>query len=207
MTLIKLITDTTRKPTVGSIARHAQLKLGYYSQHAVEDLQAFHDPKSTSLSLMLQDAVGALTTGEVRGLLASLGLPGRIASDVPITKLSGGQLVRLALARTIWNRPNLLVLDEITPHLDHFTISALVDALKDYDGALLLVSRDRYLIRSVVQRLQTEEDDEDVDDDDDDSSSNQRTVYVMRNGRLRPLEGGVEEFEASLEKKLQTLAL
>jgi ATPase subunit of ABC transporter with duplicated ATPase domains len=73
-----------------------------------------------------------------------LGLPGHIASDVPISKLSGGHLVRLASARIIWNSPNLLVLDEITTLRDHYTVSAKKDALKGCAGAVLLVSHDRF---------------------------------------------------------------
>lgn len=205
-TLVKLITEVGRKPTEGSVTRHAQLKMGYYSQHAVEGLQAIQDPSLTALSLMMREVEDGLSEGEVRGLLGSLGLRGRIASDVPISKLSGGQLVRLALARIIWNSPNLLVLDEITVHLDHYTVAALIDALKDYEGALLLVSHDRFLIRCVVEGRGMGEDDEDEKEDVEDDSR-RKIVYLLKGGELKPLEGGVEDFERSLEKRLKKLAL
>jgi len=94
-TLIKIITDTVR-PTRGLVTRHPRLKLRYYSQHAVEDLQDLGraDPTKTALGLLAADTAGAMNEQEMRGLLGSFGLPGRTASDVPIGKLSGGQLVR-----------------------------------------------------------------------------------------------------------------
>ena len=118
-TLIKLLTDV-EKPTVGTLTTHPRLKLGYYSQQAVEQLQQLgrSEPELTSLALLTREIEGDLDEGEIRGMLGSLGLPGRLASDVPIRKLSGGQLVRCELARIFWRRPHCLVLDEVTTHLD-----------------------------------------------------------------------------------------
>lgn len=214
-TLIKLLTDTIRVPASGTITKHPQLKLGYYSQHAVEDLQQHAEPTSTALSLMTQQVASAHSEGEIRGLLSSLGLPGRTASDVPISKLSGGQLVRLALAGVIWDSPNLLVLDEITTHLDHYTVSALIDALTDYEGAVLLVSHDRFLVRCVVEGQSGGGDGECGEEGlerggagkKDDEETRRRIVYLLKGGRLRPLDGGVQDFERSLEKRLERLSL
>lgn len=118
-TLIKLLVDE-EKPTKGTLTTHPRLKLGYYSQQAVEQLQQLgrSEPDLTSLALLTREVEGELDEGEIRGMLGSLGLPGRLASDVPIRKLSGGQLVRCELARILWKRPHCLVLDEVTTHLD-----------------------------------------------------------------------------------------
>lgn len=118
-TLIKLLVDE-EKPTEGTLTTHPRLKLGYYSQQAVEQLQQLGRSESdlTSLALLTREVEGDLDEGEIRGMLGSLGLPGRLASDVPIRKLSGGQLVRCELARILWKRPHCLVLDEVTTHLD-----------------------------------------------------------------------------------------
>lgn len=93
-TLLNLLTESLR-PNKGIVTRHPRLKLGYYSQHAVEDLQTLGraDPALTALKLLAADSAGALAEQEMRGLLGSFGLQGKTASDVPLAKLSGGQLV------------------------------------------------------------------------------------------------------------------
>jgi ATPase subunit of ABC transporter with duplicated ATPase domains len=118
-TLIKLLVGDER-PTTGTLTTHPRLKLGYYGQQAVEALQNLGraETELTSLALLTREVGGDLDEGEIRGMLGSLGLPGRLASDVPICKLSGGQLVRCELARILWKRPHCLVLDEVTTHLD-----------------------------------------------------------------------------------------
>ncbi|KAI2635013.1 P-loop containing nucleoside triphosphate hydrolase protein [Xylaria nigripes] len=96
-TLIKLLICEA-KPTSGAVALHPRLKIGYYSQHAVERLQKLgeSEPELTALALLVNETASTeLDEGRVRALLSSLGLSGRLASDVPIRKLSGGQLVRL----------------------------------------------------------------------------------------------------------------
>jgi ATPase subunit of ABC transporter with duplicated ATPase domains len=207
-TLIKLLTDTT-KPTKGTVTRHPRLRMGYYSQHAVEDLQSLgrSEPEVTALALLTRDVESELDEGELRGLLGSLGLPGRTASDVPLTKLSGGQVVRLALARLLWKCPQLLVLDEITTHLDFHTVTALGDALSEWNGAILVVSHDRYLIRRVVQgEKDREEGEEDEDSEsDEDEGTRKRTVFLLKGGVLKVLEKGVQGFEESLEKRVEKL--
>ena len=97
-TLIKLLVDED-KPSRGSISRHSRLRLGYYSQHAVENLQnlGHTQPTLTALSMLMQKAEEGFLEPQARQLLGSMGLTGRIASDVPISKLSGGQLVRYPL--------------------------------------------------------------------------------------------------------------
>ncbi len=181
--------------------------MGYYSQHAVEDLQALgrSDPELTALSLLTKDVEAALDEGEIRGLLGSLGLPGRTASDVPLTKLSGGQLVRLALARLLWQTPQLLILDEITTHLDFYTVTALADALSAWNGAILCVSHDRYLIRRVVEGEKDEGIDSDDGEEDEEDDTRRRIVYLLKGGLLKGLEKGVLGFEESLEKRVEKL--
>jgi ATPase subunit of ABC transporter with duplicated ATPase domains len=135
-----------------------------------------------------------------------LGLPGRTASDVPLTKLSGGQLVRLALARLLWKYPQLMVLDEITTHLDFHTVTALADALSGWNGAILVVSHDRYLVRRVVEgdkdEVGSDEEDEGVDEEEE---LRKRTVFLLKGGGMKVLERGVEQFVDSLEKRVEKL--
>ncbi|PLB44630.1 ABC transporter [Aspergillus steynii IBT 23096] len=210
-TLVRLLTGNM-VPSKGKISNHSRLKLGYYAQHSIEDLQTESqaDPGLTALSLILKEANGQLNEGEVRGLLATLGLQGRIVSDVPISRLSGGQLVRLSLARVIWNSPQLLILDEITTHLDFHTVTALASALSTFNGAILLISHDRFLVRSVIEGKQDAEhtmDDhfEGVEEEAEEGHRRRRVVYVLTAGKLQEQPKGVEQFEQSLVKRVQKM--
>lgn len=93
-TLIRLLAGDI-VPTHGKATTHSRLKLGYYSQHSVDELQerCRAEPNSTALGLMMDETEGKFSEGDLRGLLSPLGLIGRTASDTPISKLSGGQLV------------------------------------------------------------------------------------------------------------------
>lgn len=140
-------------PTTGTVTRHARAKIQCFSQHAVETLErkGASNGKLTALQEMLDITEGAMTQQEVRGLLGGLGLHGREASDIPIAALSGGQKVRLALAKLVYSAPHLLVLDEVTTHLDSDTVIGLVEALRQFQGALLSVTHDRFFMRSVIE--------------------------------------------------------
>ncbi len=209
-TLIRLIVEDL-KPSKGTASKHPRLRLGYYSQNAVEELQekGLADPAATALSLLIKDVEGELNEGEIRGLLGSLGLPGRTASDVPLCRLSGGQLVRLALALILWKSPQLLVLDEITTHLDFYTVTALSNALSEWNGAILLVSHDRFMIRRVVEGEKPErgEDDDAGRGEDSEDETRRREVYLLKGGKLALQAAGVSEFEQSLEKRVQKLLI
>ncbi|KAF4977468.1 hypothetical protein FZEAL_6032 [Fusarium zealandicum] len=205
-TLIKLLVGETR-PTSGVITTHPRLKLGYYSQHAVDALQALghSEPGLTALALLTREVEGELTEGDLRGLLGQLGLPGRIASDVPLSKLSGGQVVRCELARLLWRRPHCLVLDEVTTHLDYETVTALREALRDWEGAVILVSHDRWFMRGVVEgTMEADEQDEEADDEEEDVMR-RRVVYRLKGGKMSTLENGVDEFERLMEKRVKKL--
>ncbi|KAL4873824.1 hypothetical protein BDV12DRAFT_207551 [Aspergillus spectabilis] len=210
-TLIRLVAGTT-VPTQGKVTTHSRLKMSYYAQHSIEELQTLGqgDPTLTALGLMMKDVDSSLNEGQIRGMLSSLGLQGRTVSDVPIVRLSGGQLVRLALARVIWNAPHLLVLDEITTHLDFHTVTALASALSTFNGAILLVSHDRFTVRAVIEGKRDldhtlAEDFEGVEEESEESQPRRRAVYVMRAGTLKVQDQGVEQFEKSLVKKVQKM--
>lgn len=210
-TLISLLVDSA-KPTRGTVTTHPRLHLGYYSQHAVEALQRraaapAHDGEPlTALSLLKSEVDGALEEGEIRGLLGSLGLPGRLASDVPISKLSGGQLVRCELARILWKRPHCLVLDEVTTHLDYETVAALREALRTWSGAVVLVSHDRWFVRGAIEGIVDEDGgSDDAGEDDEEEETRRRVVYRLKGGQMTLLENGVQEFENAIEKRVKKL--
>jgi ATP-binding cassette subfamily F protein 3 len=136
-------------PTKGSIIRHSRAKFGRFSQQSVEEVTeiAVQNPKLTAMSHLMEIYGNEMTEKEARQILGSLGLQGQPASDVPLGLLSGGQKVRVALAKLLWPPPQLLILDEVTTHLDSETILGLVNALREYDGALLVVTHDRFFMR------------------------------------------------------------
>ncbi|KAJ9196711.1 hypothetical protein DTO021D3_5181 [Paecilomyces variotii] len=210
-TLLRILTGGLT-PSAGKTSFHPRLKTAYYSQHSVEELQEFgrSEPGSTALSLMMSETHGTLNEGAVRGLLSSLGLYGHIASDVPIAQLSGGQLARLALARIVWSFPQLLILDEISTHLDYHTVTALASALSSFNGAILLASHDRFLLRSVIEgkwddKTQVDETFERLADEEEGTTSRRRSVYVLKRGKLEEQEDGVGQFEQSLARRVDKM--
>ncbi|KAJ6031720.1 hypothetical protein N7540_002452 [Penicillium herquei] len=210
-TLIRVLTGQL-VPSKGKVTTHSRLKLGYYGQHSVEELQerGRAEPGLTAIGLLMIEAGDSLNEGAVRGLLSSMGLQGRIASDVPVGKLSGGQLVRLALARIVWSAPQLLILDEITTHLDFHTVTALATALSSFNGAILLVSHDRFLIRAVVEGKRDtdhklDDDFEGVEEEVEESTVRRRAVFVVKAGKFNEQPKGVEQFEQSLVKRVHKM--
>lgn len=208
-TLIKMLVEEAR-PTSGTLTAHPRLKLGYYAQHAVEDLQRAGraEPDLTALALLTREVVAGDSEpdeGALRGILGSLGLPGRLASDVPVRKLSGGQLVRLALAQILRRRPQLLVLDEPTTHLDYETVAALRTALRAWPGAVVLVSHDRWFMRGVVEGLVDDADsDDEGEDEDEDAAPRRRAVFQLKAGQLTRLDGGVDQFVKAVLRRVPT---
>ncbi|MCF0253119.1 MAG: ATP-binding cassette domain-containing protein [Duodenibacillus sp.] len=134
-------------PLRGEIRGGAGLVIGYFAQHQLEQL----DPEATPLIAMRRKAPLAREQ-ELRDWLGKYKFTGDFA-DRPAGTMSGGEKARLTLALIAWDRPNLLVLDEPTNHLDMATREALTMALSTFEGTLLLVSHDRHLLRTAVDKL------------------------------------------------------
>ncbi len=145
-TLIKAIVGAL-SPMTGSVRRGQGLVVGYFAQHQLESL----DVRDTPLEVMKRKAP-LEREQTLREHLGKFRFSGDFV-DAKIGTLSGGEKARLALALIVWDKPNLLVLDEPTNHLDMATREALTVALSGFDGALLLVSHDRHLVRSTCDRL------------------------------------------------------
>lgn len=107
---------------------------------------------SQSALEILHERFSNLTEGECRGHLSSFGLSGDIATR-PVMTLSGGQKSRASLAMLAMTKPNLLILDEPTNHLDIETVEALAKAIKLFQGGVILVSHNEYLIREATNEL------------------------------------------------------
>jgi ATPase subunit of ABC transporter with duplicated ATPase domains len=214
-TLVQLLTSTLR-PASGNLQTYPRLKVGFYSQHIVDDLamKGSADPSLTALSMVLQESSNlsiSLEEQAARKLLAGTGLVGRTVSDTPVAKLSGGQLVRMALSLLFLDPPHVFILDEPSTHLDLATVSALARALQEYDGAVVLVSHDRFMMRTIVEGEAVDTDDSEDDEGDPRGDKaedwRRRMVYEVKAGKVKQLNGGVAAWETSLEKRLAKAGL
>lgn len=145
-TLIKAIVGELT-PMSGELRRGQGLEIGYFAQHQLDQLRMDETPLE-HLRHLAPDA----REQELRDFLGTYRFSGDFA-EAKVAPMSGGEKARLALALIAWKKPNLLVLDEPTNHLDMETREALTMALSTYEGAVLLVSHDRHLLRAVTDEL------------------------------------------------------
>ncbi len=141
-TLIKLLADSLPL-MAGEATRAKDLRLGYFAQHQLEQLDAEATPLAHMLKLAPKES-----DQNLRNYLGSFGFSGERV-DTVVGSFSGGEKARLVLAMLVYQRPNLLLLDEPTNHLDIDMRTALAMALQEFDGAMVIVSHDRYMLDSV----------------------------------------------------------
>ena len=170
-TLAKLVAG--RLPAMaGTMLRGPKLKVGYFAQHQADEL----DMAATPLALMAR-ALPRATPPLVRAQLARFGLDADRAETV-VASLSGGEKARLLLALATRDAPQLLILDEPTNHLDIDAREALVRAIAEYRGAVLLITHDPHLVELVADRL-----------------------WLVADGTVRPFEGDLDEYRALMSER------
>ena len=169
-TLIKLIAGEL-EPLAGEVIRSRDLQLGYFAQHQLEQLS----PEASPL-LHLQRLDAKASEQTLRNFLGGFGFSSEMALS-PVAPFSGGEKARLVLALLIYQRPNLLLLDEPTNHLDLEMRHAMTMALQEYEGALLVVSHDRHLLRSVCDDL-----------------------MLVDNGKVTEFDGDLEDYRQWLNR-------
>jgi ATP-binding cassette subfamily F protein 3 len=159
-------------PLRGEMHRAPRLKVGYFAQHQAEEL----DPAGTPLS-HIQALMPRASETQCRAQLARFGL-GEDRATTAVAALSGGEKARLLLALCTREAPQLLILDEPTNHLDIDAREALVKALAEYGGAVVLITHDPHLVTLVADRL-----------------------WLVAGGTVRPFEGDLDEYRAELAER------
>ncbi|MBF9232271.1 ABC-F family ATP-binding cassette domain-containing protein [Microvirga alba] len=152
-------------PLKGEVRWPTKMEVAYFAQHQVDEL----NPSATAY-----DHVAArmpdTPVAKIRARAARFGFPGAKA-DTPVSSLSGGEKARLLMGLAAFNGPNLLILDEPTNHLDIDSRQALMEAINDYTGAVILVSHDRFLIEACADRL-----------------------WIVGNGSVKPFDGDMDDY-------------
>ena len=170
-TLVKLLVGALQ-PTSGTLEITPDIRIGYFAQHQLENL----DNAATPLQHMERVAPKE-TTLALRNFLGRFGMAGD-NEERPVASFSGGEKSRLALALLAWQKPHLLLLDEPTNHLDLDMRDALTIALEEYTGAVVIVSHDRSLIRSVADEL-----------------------WLIADGEAKLFDGDLEDYKSWIETR------
>jgi ATP-binding cassette subfamily F protein 3 len=145
--------------------REQRLKVGWFHQHQIEAL----DPEDTPLDILRRERPDDSESSR-RSRLAQFGLSFD-KQETTVANLSGGERARLLLNLVAMSAPHLLILDEPTNHLDIDSRRALLDALNDYEGAVILITHDRSLIELVADRL-----------------------WLTADGRIKPFAGDMDDY-------------
>src|SRR5689334_10286780 len=164
-------------PLSGEILRGPKLRVGYFAQHQAEELTLSETPVDH-----MARALPRATQQQLRAQLARFGL-GAERAETKVESLSGGEKARLLLALATRDAPQLLILDEPTNHLDIDAREALVKALADFEGAVLLITHDPHLVELVADRL-----------------------WLVADGTVRPFDGDLDEYRALLAERARPAA-
>jgi ATP-binding cassette subfamily F protein 3 len=167
-TLVKLIANRLA-PMQGKVTRAAGLRVAYFAQHQLDELEAEVSPYDHVRRLM----PGA-PEATVRGRVGAIGFSAA-AGNTAVKKLSGGEKARLLLGLATFEAPHLVILDEPTNHLDIDSRRALIEAINDYSGAVILVSHDRYLLDACAERL-----------------------WLVADGRVTPFDGDLDDYRRAV---------
>jgi len=172
-TLVKLLAGEL-KAQAGVVALNPGVSLGYFAQHQLETL----DVQATPLQ-HLQRLDPVATEQQLRDFIGGFGFSGDAATAL-VGPMSGGEKARLVLALIVYQKPNMLLLDEPTNHLDSTMREALVYALQDFDGAMVIVSHDRHLLRTTVDEF-----------------------YLVANQHVEPFAGDLDAYHDWLKQHAQ----
>ena len=145
-TLLKLIMGSLR-PLDGTVSVNSGLRIGYFTQHSGDNF----DLKLSALENLLNMFENA-EDQEMRSFLGKFQIQGNDAMK-PMMLLSGGQKSRVAFAALAWKKPHVLVIDEGSNHLSMSAVDALIEAIQDFQGGLLIVSHDQHFVSNTCSEL------------------------------------------------------
>jgi ATP-binding cassette subfamily F protein 3 len=168
-TLVKTIAQAL-PPLRGDYTQGKGLSIGYFAQQELDVLRESDSPLQ-HLQRLAREVGPAGREQELRNFLGSFRFSNEMAAQ-SVGTMSGGEKARLVLAMLVWQRPNLLLLDEPTNHLDLVTREALAMALNSFEGALLLVSHDRALLRAVCDEF-----------------------WLVADGRIQSFDGDLDDYQ------------
>lgn len=171
-TFIRLISQRL-EPREGRLKKTPKLRVGYFSQDQEESL----DYEGTPFDHMNRALGPGAGEAKVRAQLGRFGFS-RERANLKVGVMSGGEKTRLLLSLATRNAPHLLLLDEPTNHLDMDARASLVDAINDFEGAVVLVSHDTHLVKMVADAL-----------------------WVVEKGTVKPFDGDIDEYQAKLLKE------
>ncbi|MFL5135981.1 MAG: ABC-F family ATP-binding cassette domain-containing protein [Microvirga sp.] len=153
------------EPMKGEMRTPTRMDVAYFAQHQLAEL----NPKATAYD-HVAERMPDTPIARIRARTAQIGFPGAKA-DTPVSALSGGEKARLLMGLAAFRGPHLLILDEPTNHLDIDSRTALMEAINDYTGAVILVSHDRFLIEACADRL-----------------------WIVGNGSVKPFDGDMDDY-------------
>jgi ATP-binding cassette, subfamily F, member 3 len=187
-TLVKLLAGKL-PPFSGRITRAEKLSVGYFAQHQLDELDL-----DASAYDHVRRRMPDAPESRVRARAGSIGFSAR-AADTLVRDLSGGEKARLLLGLATFAAPNMIILDEPTNHLDIDSRAALAEAINEFQGAVIMVSHDRYLIEACADQLWIVAD-HGVTAYDGDLDDYRRLVLSARNGRTAGRERDGERGES-----------
>jgi len=168
-TFIRLISQRL-EPREGKVKKTPKLRVGYFSQDQEESL----DFEATPFDHMALALGPGTPEPKVRAQLGRFGFS-RDRANLKVGVLSGGEKTRLLLALATRNAPHMLLLDEPTNHLDMDARESLIEAINDFEGAVVLVSHDTHLVKMIADQL-----------------------WLVAGGTVKPFEGDIDEYQAKL---------
>lgn len=152
-------------PMKGEVKASSRMKVAYFAQHQLDELRLDATPYDHVAERMVGQPVA-----RIRSRCARFGFPGAKA-ETKISKLSGGEKARLLMGLAAFEGPHLLILDEPTNHLDIDSRQALVEAINEFSGAVIIVSHDRFLVEACADRL-----------------------WLIGDGRVAPFDGDMDDY-------------